>query len=61
MARLSRENGVPSFSLSKKILANLGTNLFQDKADMRRKRIVAQHRVPGLEEVDGADCGQRCE
>ena len=31
------------------ILSDLRANLFQNKADMRGKRIVAQHRMAGLD------------
>src|SRR6185437_16762546 len=39
----------------KKILADLGPDFFQDEANMRRERIVAQHRVPRLNEIDSTD------
>jgi hypothetical protein len=35
--------------LFEKILTDLGANLFENKADMCRQRIVAQDGVPGLE------------
>ena len=49
------------FFAFEKILADLGADLLEDEADMRRERIVAQHRVPRLQHVVGADHRQRDE
>src|SRR5262249_25963383 len=46
-ALVARE-GSTIFRAFEKILTNLGANLFENKADMCRQRIVAQDGVPGL-------------
>src|SRR6516165_6154846 len=38
-----------------KILAHLRPNFFQHESKMRRNRIIAQHRVPRLYEIDRAE------
>src|ERR1700733_1853232 len=53
-ALVARERRAVLFAFEK-ILPNLGTDLFENKADMRGQRIIAQHRVPGLKHVDRTD------
>ena len=43
------------------VLPHLGPDLFQQEAQMRRDRIVAQHRVPLLHQVAQAEQRQRTE
>ena len=59
-ALVARERRAVLFALEK-ILPDLRANLFQDEADMRGERIVAQHGVPGLDQVHGAERRQRGE
>ena len=59
-ALVARE-GSPIFLAFEKILTDLGANLFENKADMCRQRVVAQHGMPGLEEIVRADRGQHSE
>jgi hypothetical protein len=49
------------FLTLQKILPDFGAYLLENETDMRQKRIVAQHGVPRLQEIDGADQRQRAE
>src|SRR6516225_6185380 len=44
-----------------KILTNLRADFFQDETDVCRERIVAEYRMPRLDQVDGADNRQDAE
>ena len=43
------------------VLPHLRPDLFEDEAQVGGDRIVAQHRVPGLDEIVNAEAGQRAE
>src|SRR5262249_11791266 len=43
------------FLVLEEILAHLGPDVLEQKTQMRRDRIVAQHRMPRLDEVDRAE------
>ena len=45
----------PLLFVLEEILAHLGPHLFEQKAQMGRDRIVAQHRMAGLKQVVGAE------
>jgi hypothetical protein len=40
---------------------HFGADFLEDEADMRCKRVITQHRVPGLDQVNGPDGRQRRE
>src|SRR5208282_796058 len=59
-ALIARERCAVFFAFQE-ILPDLGTYFFEDEADMRAQRIIAQYRMPRLQQVDGADQRQRPE
>ena len=56
-ALVARERRAVLFAFQK-ILPDLGADLFEDEADMRRERVIAQDRVALLQNVDRADDGE---
>ena len=59
-ALVARERHAIGLALEE-ILPHLGADLFEDEAQMGGDRIVAQDRVPGLDEVVNAQKGQGAE
>ncbi|MEY9593000.1 hypothetical protein ABIA06_005291 [Bradyrhizobium yuanmingense] len=59
-AGVARERHAVLLALEE-ILPHLGADLFEQEADMRRNRVVAQHRVALLQEIADAEQGQRAE